>query len=464
MKISKAIRLADELKANALSAELKLQFINECEGMVQSEIMMLSSSDITVYEMDNLDDELIAKPPHDKIYIAYLAAMIDYANNEYNKYANTISLFQSYLKEFHTWYFNRFHPGDGGAVEDGYYISAYAIAVKHGYEGTEEEWLDTLGGSDGKTVEMRYDDDGYVLEWKYTDEDEWHELIEVGDLIEARDNAYQSAQVATASAASASADAQSANNAMISALSSKEIALESANTAQSAAESASASALTAQSGATTATESKDIAVTNATAAKSWAVGETGSREDENVNNAKYWSDRAQAIAGGDFAPRIHTHVTADITNFPETMPPSAHTHTVGNITDFPDTMPPSEHTHVKSDITDFPSTMPPSEHTHTVDQITDFPETMPPSAHTHNAADITSGTLSASILPTVPITKGGTGATSASDARTNLGAAAADHTHTPASIGAAPAYTYGTSDLTAGVSALATGTLYFVYE
>ena len=28
----------------------------------------------------------------------------------------------------------------------------------------------------------------------------------------------------------------------------------------------------------------------------------------------------------------------------------------------------------------------------------------------------------------------------------------------------APAYTYGTGDLTAGVSGLATGTLYFVYE
>lgn len=35
---------------------------------------------------------------------------------------------------------------------------------------------------------------------------------------------------------------------------------------------------------------------------------------------------------------------------------------------------------------------------------------------------------------------------------------------TPASIGAAPAYTYGTADLTAGTSELATGKLYFVFE
>ena len=101
-----------------------------------------------------------------------------------------------------------------------------------------------------------------------------------------------------------------------------------------------------------------------------------------------------------------------------------------------------------------------------------------PLKHTHNASDINAGTLDAARLPVVPVGKGGTGATTAEQARANLGAASADHTHTPESIGAAsashthtpesigaaPAYTYGTTDLTAGSSPLATGTLYFVYE
>ena len=43
-------------------------------------------------------------------------------------------------------------------------------------------------------------------------------------------------------------------------------------------------------------------------------------------------------------------------------------------------------------------------------------------------------------------------------------AAESGHTHTHTDVGAAPAYTYGTTDLTAGSSALATGTLHFVYE
>ena len=43
------------------------------------------------------------------------------------------------------------------------------------------------------------------------------------------------------------------------------------------------------------------------------------------------------------------------------------------------------------------------------------------SSHTHSASNISSGTLSSSRLPTVPITKGGTGATTAEGALTNLG-------------------------------------------
>lgn len=41
--------------------------------------------------------------------------------------------------------------------------------------------------------------------------------------------------------------------------------------------------------------------------------------------------------------------------------------------------------------------------------------------HTHSAADITSGTMSINRLPTITVAKGGTGATTAAQARVNLG-------------------------------------------
>ena len=41
--------------------------------------------------------------------------------------------------------------------------------------------------------------------------------------------------------------------------------------------------------------------------------------------------------------------------------------------------------------------------------------------HTHSASDITSGTMSINRLPTITVAKGGTGATTAAQARVNLG-------------------------------------------
>ena len=81
-------------------------------------------------------------------------------------------------------------------------------------------------------------------------------------------------------------------------------------------------------------------------------------------------------------------------------------------------------------------------HTHSIANVSGLQDALngkAASSHSHAASAITSGTLSADRLPTVPIAKGGTGATSASAARTalgitpaNIGAAASSHSH-PAS-------------------------------
>lgn len=72
-------------------------------------------------------------------------------------------------------------------------------------------------------------------------------------------------------------------------------------------------------------------------------------------------------------------------------------------------------------------------------------------SHTHAAGDVTSGTLAADRLPVVPVAKGGTGATSAASARSNLGI-------TPANIGAAASsHNHSASQITSGTLPVSRG-------
>ena len=311
----------------------------------------------------------------------------------------------------------------------GYYITAYGIAVKHGFQGTEEEWLKSLKGDGGEPIVIRYDETAQQLQWKYESDTQWQELLSLselqGDVVSqtlaaaqstktaaeaaqsaaetaaqttgadaaaAKSGAATATEKAAAAAASAktatdaageaqtaessakgyastsgtnaTAAAQSATDARgaktaaetaastatsaktaaqtaetnakasetaaagsktaaATSASKAESAQSAAEDAQAAAESAKTAAETAKTGAasaqtkaesaqakaaTSATDAQKSAAAaaqsaaqvaaNSKTAESWAVGGTGTREGEDSNNAKYWCESAQAIAGG----------------------------------------------------------------------------------------------------------------------------------------------------------------------
>ena len=306
-----------------------------------------------------------------------------------------------------------------GTPWKGYYLTAYGIAVKHGFVGTEEEWLESLRGDE---VQLRYNEAGNTLEWKYTEDSGWSTLMELDELQgavvsttlaqataakdaaetardgaeTARGAAEDAADTATAQAAAAaksaaqaaqdaedtaaartaaeaaqtaaetagdaaqgaaasaaddaaaaekSADAaardaedaekartaaetaegsaETARGQAVTAAGAAEASKNAAISAQGAAEAAAGDAEAAREGAETARDAAETAAgtantraaeavqsaaqaaqdaedteTRAILAQSWAVGGTGTREGEDTNNAKYWSDNAQAIAGG----------------------------------------------------------------------------------------------------------------------------------------------------------------------
>lgn len=146
--VNDVIKYVNDIKPNAFTDETLTEWLSECEGSIQTEILCIASGDVVTYSYaDNKDTELIVKPPHDKLYGFYLLAMIDFAHGEYKKYENTMQLFNAAFSEFAKW-FVRTHSKEAKNPE-GYYMSGYDLAVKHGYSGTEEEWLKTLIGPQG---------------------------------------------------------------------------------------------------------------------------------------------------------------------------------------------------------------------------------------------------------------------------------------------------------------------------
>ncbi len=59
----------------------------------------------------------------------------------------------------------------------------YELAIESGYQGTYQEWLNSIQGKDGLTIELQVTD-GYI-QWKYTTENDnsWRNLISLSSLI-----------------------------------------------------------------------------------------------------------------------------------------------------------------------------------------------------------------------------------------------------------------------------------------
>ncbi len=193
MTIRECIDYVDEIKPNAFSNETKIVWLNECEGMVQTEIFLNAETDVIEYHWsaqettpisfpndhtigiadknvirkfqpggkilnfsptgiyaanaaeelviqgvdadglvfptgsfsvtgetevsttltyDGRGVELLAEPPHSKLYAEYLIARIDYANGEYDKYANAMQMFNAFWGEFSRWFARTYRPAD----------------------------------------------------------------------------------------------------------------------------------------------------------------------------------------------------------------------------------------------------------------------------------------------------------------------------------------------------------------
>lgn len=153
MTIMEIINHLDAVKPNSYSQAEKIKWLNQVEWMIKKEIVdtheavidvifndVTGKLDLYVYgvlkgsydrketttkelcethkadkhpfdgydTMSSLAKKVIAESPYDKLYIHWLEAQIDYANGEYPKYHNSMTMFNESYDEFAKWY-NRAH-------------------------------------------------------------------------------------------------------------------------------------------------------------------------------------------------------------------------------------------------------------------------------------------------------------------------------------------------------------------
>ena len=133
MKIREAIEANDRLHPNTIGAEDKCKWLSDLDNTIYTEVIQskvdepmevvidpenppedpekVEPSPVPfkpyIYDQD-AEKELLAKPPYDELYVAYLSAKCDFYEGDTASYQNNMILFNSLDAQFRAAY-NRAH-------------------------------------------------------------------------------------------------------------------------------------------------------------------------------------------------------------------------------------------------------------------------------------------------------------------------------------------------------------------
>ena len=169
MKLTDAISQAVLLTGAAVDQSVMCRWLSELDG--QLSLTLYKTDSIIQYQMPGENEEspvLLVPYPWDGMYIHYLEAMCYYTTGDFGRYQNSMAMFNLGEKRFREWCIRMHYPALGDTLKEmaegttavvdptsalsniKYYLSAYAIAVKHGYKGSETQWLESLVGPQGE--------------------------------------------------------------------------------------------------------------------------------------------------------------------------------------------------------------------------------------------------------------------------------------------------------------------------
>lgn len=121
MKIREVIERVDTIKPNAFPAQAKLDCLNALEGRLAASVFLLAPAEIRRLKYswpEDKETELLVDAPHDDIYLLWLQAKIDEWNGEYNKYTNTMAIYNEHYGTFLRWFAQLYDPVQGYISEE----------------------------------------------------------------------------------------------------------------------------------------------------------------------------------------------------------------------------------------------------------------------------------------------------------------------------------------------------------
>ena len=114
MTLVEAIDAIDQLKPNGYTPEEKTAWINQLEANIQMDVMLLHYDQIVQHDFAaDPDSQLLLDAGHAALYTAWLGAQIDFANGEYDKYQNSMGMYNALWRQFVAWFANTYHPANG---------------------------------------------------------------------------------------------------------------------------------------------------------------------------------------------------------------------------------------------------------------------------------------------------------------------------------------------------------------
>jgi hypothetical protein len=121
MKIIEAINRIDDLKHNTYDQKDKLEWLSRLDYMVKRLIIDTheGGDDVIFSGYDDSTDihtELLIPAPFDEAYLRWMEAQIDYSNGEYDKYNNSIEMYNIAWNAYQN-YYNRTHMPKGKSMK-----------------------------------------------------------------------------------------------------------------------------------------------------------------------------------------------------------------------------------------------------------------------------------------------------------------------------------------------------------